>query len=483
MTNRVKRLFKRGEVIEVEVVNLAYGGVGIAKVPTDQGDFTVFVQNAVPGQRVLARVVKCKSRFAECKLDEVLSPSGDEVSNEFQPIPGAPYARVPIELQREWKERNALDLYRKIGGLEGVRDVYEGLIDSPSTWHYRNKMEYSFSAIGFDQAMGGEFDGFALGFKHRGTWWMVENLNADSGMFDAQVETALVDIRKWCENSGLPAWHPPKRVGFYRFLVVRKSYFHDRLLFNLVTTSDDLDRFDRAGFVELLRHAFGDRLAGVLHTLNDDKGDRVEARSGSSSLIYGVDHIVERINGLDFSISMSSFFQTNPKSAEKLYAEVIDFVGVPDKEDGVVMDLFCGTGTIAQLLAKRSGHSVIGVDIVEQAIVDARRNAEMNQLTNVDFIAADVGKFLNEHPEYNGRIAALVLDPPRAGIAPKTLQKVIALNAMRIVYVSCNPATQARDAQTLAEAGYVMTRIKLVDQFPHTAHVEAVACFEPMADL
>ncbi len=478
MTNRVKRLFKRGEVIEVEVVGLAYGGVGIAKVPTDKGDFTVFVQNAVPGQTVKARVVKCKSRFAECKLDAVLTPSADEVANDFQAIPGAPYARVPIELQREWKERNAIDLYRKIGGIEHVNEVYEGLIASPATWHYRNKMEYSFSAIGFDTAKGGEFDGFALGFKHRGTWWMVENLNADSGMFDAEAENALAHIREWCEKSELPAWHPPKREGFFRFLVVRKSYFHNQLLFNLVTTSESLDRFDSEGFVDLLREQFGDRLAGVLHTLNDDKGDRVEARSGSASLIYGVDHIVERINGLDFSISMSSFFQTNPQSAEKLYSEVIDFVGTPERNNGVVMDLFCGTGTIAQLLAKRSEHPVIGVDIVEQAIIDARRNAELNKLDNVQFIAADVGKFLKEHPEYNGRIAALVLDPPRAGIAPKTLQKVIGLGADRIVYVSCNPATQARDAQTLAEAGYLMKRIKLVDQFPHTAHIEAIACFE-----
>lgn len=478
MTNRVKRLFKRGEVIEVQVVGIAYGGVGIAKIPTDKGDFTVFVQNAVPGQKVKARVVKCKSRFAECKLDAVVEPSPDEIENEFQAIPGAPYARVPIELQRQWKEQNALDLYRKIGGLEHLDEVYEGLIASPSTWHYRNKMEYSFSAIGYDPAKGGEFDGFALGFKHRGTWWMVENLNADSGMFDVSLENALPRLRTWLENSGLPAWHPPKRVGFFRFFVVRKSYFHDRLLCNLVTTSDQFDTFDQEGFVRLLQQELGDRLAGVLHTINDDTGDRVEARSGSSSLIFGDDHIVERVNGLDFAISMSSFFQTNPKCAEQLYSEVVDFVGAPTGDDGVVMDLFCGTGTIAQLLAQRSKHQVIGVDIVEQAIIDARENAKRNELENVRFIAADAGKFLREHPEYIGKIAALVLDPPRAGIAPKTLQKVIALQAQRIVYVSCNPATQARDAQILAEAGYRLKRLKLVDQFPHTAHVEAIACFE-----
>lgn len=478
MGNRVKRLFKRGEIIELEVVDMAYGGQGIARVATDQGDFTVFIQNAVPGQRVQGRVVKCKNRFAECKLEAILSLSPEEVNNGFQPIPGAPYARLPIEKQHEYKERNALEIYRRIGGMSDVESVYEGLIASPNVWHYRNKMEYSFSAIGHDPARNEGFDGFALGFKHRGTWWVVENLDADSGIFDAEVEGKLAEFRKWCESTGLPAWHPPKREGFFRFLVVRKSRFRDRLLFNLVTTSDRLDDFDREAFSAKVRELWGDRVQGILHTLNDDRGDRVEARSGHSQLVWGEAQVVERINELDFSISMSSFFQTNPASAERLYSEVVAFAGAPADANGVILDLFCGTGTIGQLLARHSEHEVIGVDLVESAIEDARRNASLNKIDRVTFIAADVGKFLREHPEYNGAIATLVLDPPRAGIAPKTLQKVIDLGAQRMVYVSCNPATQARDAQTLAEAGYRMTRLKLVDQFPHTSHIEAIACFE-----
>jgi 23S rRNA (uracil-5-)-methyltransferase RumA len=239
-----------------------------------------------------------------------------------------------------------------------------------------------------------------------------------------------------------------------------------------------LGQFDTTGFVTLVRDLWGDRVQGILHTLNDDKGDRVEARSGSTQVLWGDEHLVERINSLDFSMSMSSFFQTNPASAERLYDKVVEYVGQPDQADGVILDLFCGTGTIAQLLARQSAHEVIGVDLVESAIDDAARNAELNQLTRVKFFAADAGKFLSAHPEYAGRIASLVLDPPRAGIAPKTLQKVIDLGAKKMVYVSCNPATQARDAQTLAEAGYQMTRMTLVDQFPHTAHIEAVATFE-----
>lgn len=480
MGNRVKRVFKRGEVIEAEISALAFGGKGIARIPTESGDFTVFVQNAVPGQRVKARVVTCKNRWAECKLDEVLERAPDEVDTPFQSIPGAPYTRLPIEIQHTLKEQTALDVYRKIGKIDQLSEVYEGLIASPETWHYRNKMEYSFSAIGHDPATGTNFDGFALGFKHRGTWWIVENLDADSGMFDAGFESSLHLLRGWCEASGLPPWHPPRREGFFRFLVVRKSRVGNALLINLVTTSDHLDAFDADGFVAKVKELWGDRVEGILHTINDDRGERVEARSGLISVLWGSETITERINGLNFTISMGSFFQTNPASAEVLYNQVLDFVGTPENDDGVVLDLFCGTGTIAQLLAKRMLHPVVGVDIVASAIEDAQRNAELNGVETVSFIAADAGKFLREHPEYGGRIAALVLDPPRAGIAPKTLQKVIALEARRIVYVSCNPATQARDAETLAAAGYTLTRLKLVDQFPHTSHIEAVAAFDRM---
>jgi 23S rRNA (uracil-5-)-methyltransferase RumA len=218
----------------------------------------------------------------------------------------------------------------------------------------------------------------------------------------------------------------------------------------------------------------------VLHTVNDDTGERVEARAGLSRVVDGKERITEVLHGLAFDISMSSFFQTNPQCAERLYAEVVNAVmHEQDRLEGeVVMDLFCGTGTIAQLLAQATGRRVIGVDLVESAIEDARVSAARNGNENIEFYAADVGKFLLDYPEYVGRIRTIVLDPPRAGISPKTLRKVMRLDAPRIVYVSCNPATQARDLKTLAEWGYALQSFKLVDQFPHTAHVESVAVFE-----
>ncbi len=461
---------------------MAFGGEGVAKMPTEQGDYVLFVKNSLPGQVVTAKVIKKKKRFAKCKLVKVTQPAAEEVDVPYQPIPGAPFARLPIAQQEQYKEQSTLEMFKRLSGLDQLQEQYEGYISSPSVWHYRNKMEYSFSTLVSDLHTGEESAGFALGFKRRGQWWAVEQLNDDSGLFDAQLESALPKIRAFCKNSGLPAWNPAKSKGFFRFLVVRKSYVHDQLLFNLVTTSEGLDGFDKEGFVQLLKDILGKRLAGVIQTTNDEVGDAAKQPAENSTLWHGQNKIVERILGLDFEISMQSFFQTNPQCAEKLYAKVIEYVRASlekAEEQAVAMDLFCGTGTIAQLLANDAHiHKVIGVDIVPQAIEDAKENAQRNGIEGIDFYAADVRKFLYDYPQYKGKIGAIVLDPPRGGIVPKALTRIIELGAPSIVYVSCNPSTQARDTQTLVEAGYQLRRFCLVDQFPHTAHIESVALFE-----
>ena len=226
-----------------------------------------------------------------------------------------------------------------------------------------------------------------------------------------------------------------------------------------------------------MKDLLGKRLGGLIHTINTHKGDRVEAYGGNTNILYGEYKLVETINDLDFEISIQSFFQTNPKCAEKLYDKVISYAA-KTSDDNIIMDMFCGTGTISQLLAKGTKHKIVGVDIVKSAIEDAEANARRNEISNVKFHTADVGKFLFKHPEYAGKISTIVLDPPRAGIAPKTLNKVIFLDAPRIVYVSCNPATQARDTETLIATGYKLKKLSMVDQFPHTGHIESIALFE-----
>lgn len=476
-------MVKKGAHLNGLVIEeIAFGGEGIARLKSDQGDYVLFVANSFPGQTVTAKVIKKKKRYAKCKLLKVEQASADELELSFQSIPGAPFARLPIELQESYKMQSTLEMFKRISGINDLDQLFDGFISSPHHWHYRNKMEYSFSTLISALNTGIEYEGFALGFKRRGQWWAVENLDMDSGLFDAQLENAMSSIRSFCEQSGLPAWNPAKSNGFYRFLVVRKSFAEDKLLINLVTTSNSLDEFDVNALVNLFKSILGDRLAGLIHTINDDVGDAAKQESSKMKTLFGADTITENINGIDFKISMQSFFQTNPHCAEKLYSKVIDYVRsgmqYAGKQAQIAMDLFCGTGTIAQLLAQtKSFEKVIGVDIVAQAITDARKNAERNQVENIEFFAADVNRFLYEHPQYAGKIGVIVLDPPRGGIVPKALKRVLDIDAPAIVYVSCNPSTQARDCLEICASGYKMTKFCLVDQFPHTAHIESIALF------
>ncbi|WCL81971.1 23S rRNA (uracil(1939)-C(5))-methyltransferase RlmD [Saprospira sp. CCB-QB6] len=474
---------KKGTTLELDIVDMAFGGKGIAKLPTENGEFIVFVNNSIPGQKVAARITKKKKRFAEAKLIKVLQPAAEETELPYQRIPGAPFAAWPIEKQRTAKEQSTLEMFKRLGEWENVEEVFEGYIASPKSWHYRNKMEYSFSSLRSELGTEEESWDFALGFKRRGQWWAVENLDADSGLFDEQLESQLFRIREFCEKTGLPAWDPAKSEGFFRFLVVRKSFAQDALLFNLVTTSKGLDQFDQAAFVDLLKDILGeDRLAGVLHSLNDEVGDAVKQLPENQKLLYGEPKVVEELLGLSFEISMQSFFQTNPACAELLYQRAIDYaeeaMAKLGQEGLWVMDLFCGTGTIAQLLSRSPKiQKIIGVDIVPEAIEDAAKNAARNNIEGIEFYAADVRKFLWEYPQFKQKIGVIVLDPPRGGIVPKALLRVIELEAPAIVYISCNPATQARDSLVLKEAGYEAVKLSLVDQFPHTSHIESVILY------
>ncbi len=470
----------RGDIVELDITGFAFGGKGIAKIPTEDGDYVVFVENAFPGQKVLAKVDKKKKRYAECKLIDVIDRSPLEVVSDFQEISGAPYIFVPLPIQEEWKKKTTLELYTKIAQVENIETIFDEFISSPLDYNYRNKMEYSFSSIEHDVITGEERDEtFALGFKRRGTWWKVENLNKQSGLFDEQWENELIQVRDFLKATGLPAWHPPRKEGFFRHIVVRKSFYQDQLLINLVTSSQDVKAFDVEAFSKFLLSILGPRLAGFQHTINDNVADRAKIENGAYKLINGQDVVIEKLLGLEFEISMESFFQTNPKSAEFLYNKALDYVFEDNPLDGkVVMDLFCGTGTIGQILSQRAKNvSIIGVDIVAEAIEDAKKNAKRNNIKGIQFYAADVGKFLFQYPQYEGKIGTIVLDPPRAGIAPKTLRKVMRLGADRIVYISCNPSTQARDTEQLEIAGYDLKKLTLVDQFPHTSHIEAIAMF------
>ena len=472
---------QRAQEIDLQIVDYAFGGRGIARLETDKGPFVIFVDNTFPGQFVRAKIETKRKTFAEAKLLEVLKRANIETVSEFQEISGGPYIHVPVSTQEQYKKESTLSTFARLSGIQDSSDKFDGFISSPAHYHYRNKMEYSFSCIEHDLQANEELDdAFALGFKRRGTWWKVESLNKASGLFDQDWENKLKEIRIFLQQTGLPAWHPPQKKGFFRHIVVRKSFLNDQLLINLVTSNEGIEHFDIQAFAKFIQELHPGRIAGLWHTINDNVADRAKIENGHSALIFGEAVIEEELAGLRFQISMESFFQTNPACAELLYDKALDYLFEDPIEPGdIAMDLFCGTGTIGQLMAKRNSTvRIIGVDIVEKAIEDARQNAAKNGIHSVEFFAADVGKFLREYPDFQGKIKRIMLDPPRAGIAPKTLQKVIALDADSIVYISCNPSTQARDAATLTEAGYVLEKYALVDQFPHTGHIESIAKFK-----
>ena len=477
-------MIKKGEIIKLEIVDYAFAGKGIANLNIKDRDYIIFVQHGIKGQIVNAKITKKKPKYAEGNITEIIQHSPLEKTTKFQPISGAPYINLPIEEQKKMKIQITKEVFNKIGKIKSTDSLFDQWISSPFNYHYRNKMEYSFSSIGYNSNTDEVIDNtFALGFKKKGTWWIVENLNKDSGLFDQKLESKLFEIRNYLEKTGLPAWHPPKKEGFFRHLVVRKSFSNNQLLFNLVTSSNSLNKFDIPAFGNYLKEILGERMAGLIHTINDDVADREKLDKGSSKHITGNSTIKETINGLNFEISMQSFFQTNPLCAEKLYQKVIDYLLESDiPKDQIIMDLFCGTGTIGQLIAKHTNNKVVGVDIVASSIENAKKNvvenSQKNNLSELTFLCSEVGKFILNNPEYQNKIHTLIIDPPRAGIAPKTLRKVIRLNAKVIIYVSCNPATQARDLITLHEMGYELQKFSLVDQFPHTSHIESIMLFK-----
>lgn len=458
----MKSKFKRGDELELQITDLAFGGAGIAR----QDDLVIFVSGGLPGQTVRVRVKFHRRRHVEAYAVEVLKRSPEEREIEFQPIPGAPWETLPMDVQRKIKQSQVFDLFKKFAQLD-VQPLMDEYVPSPREWWYRNKMDFSF---GMDE------DGdFALGSKKRGQFRLVESLEAPCGLFDEEFEKLLPTIREWCEKTGLPP-HDGKGGGYFETLTVRRSVVEDKFLVEIVVAGPD-EKFDAVKFGELIKTSLGDRFGGVFWS----QKIREEGKETQDvpTFLGGEKKLREELCGLEFEISRDAFFQPNPYSAEKLYEKAVEFVDLQEGESA--LDLFCGTGTIAQILAKKYPKSrVVGVEIVASAVADAKKNAERNGLKNVTFACADVRKWLKEHHHAAVKETSkevILVDPPRAGIVPKSLERIIGRAPGRIVYVSCNPATLARDTAVLAEAGYRLEKLALVDQFPHTSHVEAVARF------
>ena len=281
-------ILQRAQEIDLQIVDYAFGGRGIARIETEKGPFVIFVDNTFPGQLVRAKIETKRKTFAEAKLLEVLQRAPIETVSEFQEISGGPYIHVPVAIQEQYKKESTLSTFARLSGIQESMNKFDCLISSPANYHYRNKMEYSFSCIEHDLQTNEELDdAFALGFKRRGTWWKVESLNKASGLFDQDWENKLKEIRIYLQRSGLPAWHPPKKVGFFRHIVVRKSFLNNQLLINLVTSKGWIENFDIQAFAQFIQELHPGRIAGLWHTVNDNVADRAKIENGHSSLIFG----------------------------------------------------------------------------------------------------------------------------------------------------------------------------------------------------
>lgn len=506
---------KKGQIVEgiVERVDFPNKGTVIVEEKEENGEITkhrVEVKGVIPGQKVRLSIKKARKGKAKGMLREILEKSSIETAQpecpHFGTCGGCSYQTIPYEKQLELKKNQVLDLLHPV--CDGISDfVFDGILSSPKQWEYRNKMEFSFG----DEVKDGPL---TLGLHKKGSFYDILHVSG-CRIVHPDFTKILDGVRDYCAENNLPYYHKNSHEGILRHLLVRRAESTGELLAALVTSS----QYDDAAMEKhlqnlsdmLLKLPLEGAVTGFLHIVNDSLGDVV--KSDETHIIYGKDWFMENVLGLQFRITPFSFFQTNTKGAEVLYQRARDYVlsGAAGESSGdvaqsvetgeladnsgqsgeigessedsvlksglsgkTVFDLYSGTGTIAQILAPVAGH-VIGVEIVEEAVEAAKENAALNGLTNCDFIAGDVLKVIDEikeKPDY------IVLDPPRDGIHPKALQKIIDYGVPEIVYISCKPTSLARDLVALQESGYRVKRVSCVDMFCSTVHCETVCLME-----
>jgi 23S rRNA (uracil1939-C5)-methyltransferase len=468
---------QRGDELELQIDSLAFGGEGVARL--GDGGYVVFVAGAVPGDRVRAVVHKRKRSYAHARAVEVLEPSPERIPPRAD-HPGVPWQVLPYERQLLVKRAQVDDALRRIGRLEGFE--LEEIVPAVEPWRYRNKLEYSFGV----DADGGLVCGF-----HAPAGGNAVVPIEDCLLASERGNLARTAALGWCRAQGLTAWdrgggrrgrsgedsERAERTGpgpdgraRLRNLVVREGRRSGQLQIRVVTTDGELEAGLLAG---ALSDALGESLSGVLWTRSRSLAETTAG--GDTELVWGEAELPERLGELDLRISPEAFFQTNTEMAELLYEVVVEYAALEGWER--VFDLYSGIGTIALTLAPRAGE-LWGIELVEEAVADAIAAARRNEIPGTHFFAGDTRLALPELVERAGRPDVLVVDPPRAGLSQKVVRRIVESSPKRIVYVSCNPTTLAPNAAQLVEAGWTLRKVRPVDMFPQTHHIECVALFE-----
>jgi len=478
----LERLAKpeRHERLEIFTDSFAFEGKAVGR---REDGYVIFVEGALAKERVIAEVFKAKGSYAEAKAVEILEPSPERrtpICPYFGICGGCAQQHMTYESQLYWKREQVRDLFRKIGKIEEppVREV----LGSEQEFHYRNKMEFSFSDQRWltEEEIGSEgaFDRFALGLHVRNRFDRV--IDTKVCFLPKPIVTDILDFtRRFTIEHKLGVYSPDDSPnGLMRFLVIKTSHASGEIMVNLVTSRDEPEMMRR------YTHELVAVVPDVTTIVNNINTRRAQIAVGDTENIYfGDGTIRDRIGRAEFRISANSFFQANTLQAERLYAVAAEFAEL--KKSDTLWDLYCGTGTISLFVADRV-QSVLGIELVESAIADARANALANGITNVDFVASDLRKALNTNSQNSPLLSSpgerpgegapdvMIIDPPRSGMHPDVIREVLKLAPERIAYISCNPATQARDVELLS-AGYELLDLQPVDMFPQTYHIECVA--------
>jgi 23S rRNA (uracil1939-C5)-methyltransferase len=457
---------KKGQLLELEVYGIAFGGKGIAKV----NGLTVFVEKAVPMDHVLARIVKKKKQYAEARVDNLNKPSPFRVTPRCRYsgfCGGCKWQFLHYDKQLEYKQQHVMDSIERIGQIYGV--PVHPTIPSPEIFEYRNKMEFSCSDRRWllPEEMGkSDIDqNFALGLHVPGTFYKV----LDTRVCLLQPELGnriLEDVRKFIRLSGVPVYGLRSHIGFWRFIMLRHSKAYNQWMVNIVTSKEDQRT------VQALANQLVKTYPEIVSVVNNITSRRAGVAMGEYEiLLSGQPSIRDKIGKFEFEISANSFFQTNTQGAQRLYDTIKEYADLSGEE--TVVDLYCGTGAIAIFLSG-AAKTVIGIEIAESAVNDSMNNCRINGISNCRFVLGDIKDKL---AEFTVTPDVMIIDPPRAGMHKDVVCKILELAPPRIVYVSCNPATMARDFGMLKES-YRVLEVQPVDMFPHTYHIESVAKLE-----
>ena len=466
----------KGDLIQVSIEKYAFEGKGIARIETDSpgisesDPFIVFVNGAYPGDLVSARVKKVKKSYAEAVTEEVLSPSLKRVQPRckyFGTCGGCRQQDLDYEQQLIYKHEQVEDIFKHQGGLSGFS--IEKILPSEKIFYYRNKMEFSFSEFQWLTAkeMGVELNkSFVLGLHVPNIYDKI--LDIDECFLQSEFSCKILNAtREFFKKRHTTIYNTKAHSGYLRNLVIRQSQNTNDIMINLVTLEEN--EFLMKEYVSAITGKFPE-ITTIVNNVNKKKA---AIALGDYEIVYhGSGYIYDKIGEYKFRISANSFFQTNTLQAEKLYGTALEFAELKGNE--IIYDLYSGAGTIAIYVSKYA-REVYGFEAVESSIYDAKENLEINEVENVKFVQADLYKSFLPFTKTLPKPDVIILDPPRNGMHNSTVKDVLQLSPEKIVYVSCNPTTQVRDIKMMVEAGYKLIKIKPVDMFPHTYHIENVA--------